>query len=166
VSATLIFWHEPFRATGRCSAETAARRLQSLLATTSRFSSEERLLGRIDGMRFRVWKRTLFGTSADVVQLEAEIAQGEAGAVVEGRFSYKAATKIQFIGLMVLGLLIIASGTLQRLAGTPTAGDILLLGCGISALTATWIVGAYWMRDRQIAFLSAQLEALLGPEAP
>jgi len=116
-------------------------------------------------MRFRVWKRTLLGASADVVQLEAEIAQGAAGAVVEGRFSYKAATKIQFIGLLLLGLLIVASGVLQSSAGSPTAGDVLLLGCGITALTAAWIVGAYWMRDRQIAFLSAQLDAILGPEA-
>jgi len=165
VNAALIFWREPFRAAGRCSAETAVRRLRSLLATTSRFSAEERLLGRMDGMRFRVWKRTLLGASADVVQLEAEIAQGAAGAVVEGRFSYKAATKIQFIGLLLLGLLIVASGVLQSSAGSPTAGDVLLLGCGITALTAAWIVGAYWMRDRQIAFLSAQLDAILGPEA-
>jgi len=122
-------------------------------------------LGRMDGMRFRVWKRTLLGASADVVQLEAEIAQGAAGAVVEGRFSYKAATKIQFIGLLLLGLLIVASGVLQSSAGSPTAGDVLLLGCGITALTAAWIVGAYWMRDRQIAFLKDQLEAILAQEA-
>jgi hypothetical protein len=165
VSAALIFWREPFRAAGRCSAETAALRLRSLLATTSRFSAEERLLGRMDGVRFRVWKRTLLGASADIVQLEGQIAQGEAGALVEGRFSYKAATKIQFIGLMLLGLLIVASGVLQRLTGSPTAGDVLLFGGGVTGLTATWIVGAYWMRGRQIAFLRAQFDAILEREA-
>jgi hypothetical protein len=165
VSARLIFWREPLRIVGACTAQSAAGRLRALLSMPARFSSEERLLGRMDGMRFRVWKRTLLGASADVVQLEGQIAQGEAGAVVEGTFSYKAATKIQFIGLMVLGLLIAASGVLQRLTGSPTSGEVLLFGCGIAGLTATWIVGAYWMRDRQIAFLKAQFEAILAPEA-
>jgi hypothetical protein len=164
VSANLIFWREPLHIAGACTADQAAGRLRGLLSASARFSAEERLLGRIDGMRFRVWKRTLFGASADVVQLDGQIAQGEAGAVVEGTFSYKAATKIQFIGLMALGLLIAASGALQRLTGSPTAGDVLLFGCGIAGLTATWIVGAYWMRDRQIAFLKAQFEAILAPE--
>lgn len=164
MSARLIFWREPLRIVGACTADQAAGRLRGLLSAPARFSAEERLLGRMDGMRFRVWKRTLLGASADIVQLEGRIAQSEAGAVVDGTLSYKAATKIQFIGLMVLGLLIAASGVLQRLTGSPSAGEVLLFGCGITGLTATWIVGAYWMRDRQIAFLKAQLEAILAPE--
>lgn|GEM_PF-1339933 len=165
MGARLIFWREPLRIVGACTADQAAGRLRSLLSTSARFSAEERLLGRMDGMRFRVWKRTLLGASADIVQLEGQIVQGEAGAVIEGTLCYRAATKIQFIGLLVLGLVIAASGVLQRLTGSPSAGDVLLFGCGITGLTATWIVGAYWMRDRQIAFLKAQFEAILAPEA-
>jgi len=166
VSAQLLFWHEPYRATGRCSADLAARRLQALLSTSSRFSAEERLLGRMEGNRFRVWKRTLLGASADVVQLEGHIAQGPEGVSVEGRFSYKAATKLQFIGFLVLGLFIAASGVFQRLAGAAaTSSDVIVLGSGIAGLTALWILGAYWMRHKQIEFLKSRMDEILAPEA-
>jgi hypothetical protein len=165
MSVRLLFWREPFRATGGCSAETAALRLQSLLSTTSRFSAEERLLGRMEGSRFRVWKRTLLGASADVVQLEGCITQGVNGALVEGSFSYKLATKIQFIGFLVLGLFIAASGLVQRLGGVATANDVILLGTGLAGLTAVWILGAYWMRDKQIDFLRSRIAEVLAPEA-
>jgi len=164
MSARLLFWREPFSGAGRCSADTAARRLQSLLSTTSRFSAEERLLGRMEGLRFRVWKRTLLGGSADVVQLEGRIAQGPDGALVEGRFSYKAATKVQFIGFLLLGLLITASGMFQRLAGAATSNDVILLGGGIAGVTAIWILGAYWMKDKQIDFIKSRMSEILAPE--
>lgn len=162
--ARLLFWREPFRTAGRCSAETALQRLRSLLATRSRFSAEERLLGRLEGSDFRVWKRTLLGTSADVVQLEGRITQGPDGALAEGSFSYKAATKVQFIGLLALGLFIAANGMFQRLSGGATSTDVILVGGGIAVVTAAWIVGAYWMRDRQIDFLKARVDELLAPE--
>lgn len=160
----LLFWREPFSAAGRCSAETAVRRLQSLLSTTSRFSAEERLLGRMEGQRFRVWKRTLLGGSADVVQLEGSIVQGPDGALLEGGFCYKAATKVQFIGFLVLGLFIAASGVFQRLTGAATANDVILLGGGIAGVTVIWILGAYWMKDKQIDFLRSRMSEILAPE--
>ncbi len=162
--AQLLFWQESYRAAGRCSADTVTRRLQSVLSTTSRFSAEERLLGRVDGRRFRVWKRTLLGASADVVQLEGDIRPDADGVVIEGRFSYKVATKIQFIGFLVLGLFIATSGAFQRLAGAATSNDVILLGSGIAGLTALWIVGAYWMKHKQIEFLRSQLAEILAPE--
>jgi len=165
MSARLLFWREPFRASGGCSADTAALRLQSLLSTTSRFSAEERLLGRMEGSRFRVWKRTLLGTSADVVQLEGNITQGANGAFIEGTFSYKLATKIQFIGFLVLGLFIAASGLFQRLGGAATANGVILLGAGLAGLTAIWILGAYWMKHKQIEFLKSRIAEVLVPEA-
>lgn len=165
MSTQLLFWHEAYQATGRCSADLAVRRLQALLSTSSRFSAEERLLGRIEGNRFRVWKRTLLGASADVVQLEGHITSGPDGASVEGRFSFKAATKLQFIGFLVLGLFIAASGAFQRLAGAAASGDVILLGSGIAGLTALWIVGAYWMRHKQIEFLKSRMGEILAPEA-
>jgi len=164
VIGRLLFWREPFRAAGRCSADTALQRIRSLLATRSRFSAEERLLGRLEGSRFRVWKRTLLGTSADVVQLEGRIMPGPEGALAEGNFSYKAATKVQFIGLLVLGLFIAASGMFQRLYGGAHSNDVILLGGGIAGLTATWIVGAYWMKDRQIDFIKARMAEILASE--
>ncbi|HSH08022.1 MAG TPA: hypothetical protein VLA41_10205 [Burkholderiales bacterium] len=166
MSVQLLFWREAYRAASRCSADTAARRLQSLLSTTSRFSAEERLLGRVDGRRFRVWKRTLLGASADVVQLEGDIGQGPEGVVIEGSFSYKAATKIQFIGFFVLGLFIAVSGVFQRLAGATTSNDVIALGGGIAGLTALWIVGAYWMKHKQIDFLKSRMAEILEPEGP
>jgi hypothetical protein len=166
LSLVLVFWRQPYRRAGRCTAQAAAARLGAMLANPTRFAAEETLLGWIDGMRFRIWKRSLLGSSADVVQLEGVIAQEREGAVVEGTFSYKAATKLQFIGMLVLGVLILGSGAFQRLAGSPSAGDVMILGALITGVTATWILGAYWMRDRQIAFLGSRVEAILEPETP
>ena len=165
MSSALIFWRRPFRMTGACTAATAALRVRSLLSTSARLSAGERIVGRIDGMHFRIWKKTLFGASADVVQLEGQIEAAEGGAVVEGSFSYKAATKIQFIGFLVFGVLIAASGVLQNLAGSATANNVIAFGCGITLLTATWVVSAGWMKGRQIDILESSLREILAPEA-
>lgn len=165
MSLTLVFWRQPYRASGSCSAQTAAARLRALLSNPLRSAADETLLGRMDGMRFRIWKRSVLGSSADTVQLEGEIAQSPEGAVIEGNYSYKAATKLQFIGMLALGILIAASGAVQRFAGNPRANEVLLLGVLIAGITAVWILGGYWMRDRQIAFLRARVEAILEPDS-
>jgi hypothetical protein len=154
VSLTLVFWRQPYRASGSCSAQTAAARLRALLSNPLRSAADETLLGRMDGMRFRIWKRSVLGSSADTV-----------GAVIEGNYSYKAATKLQFIGMLALGILIAASGAVQRFAGNPHANEVILLGVLIAGITAVWILGGYWMRDRQIAFLRARVETILEPDS-
>ncbi len=164
MSAALIFWRQPLRIAGACSAETAALRLGALLSTSARFSAGERIVGRIDGMRLRIWKKTLFGASADVVQFEGLIEAASDGVVVDGAFSYKAATKIQFIGFLALGILIAASGVFQKLAGGATANDVIAFGSGIALVTATWIVAADWMKGRQIDFLESSVWAILAAE--
>jgi len=164
MSTTLIFWRQPLRMVGACTAETAAVRLRALLSTSARFSAGERIVGRINGMRFRIWKKTLFGASADVVQLEGLIEAGSDGVVVEGEFNYKAATKIQFIGFLVLGILIAASGVFQKLAGGAIANDVIAFGSTITLVTATWIVAADWMKGRQIDYLESGLRSILAAE--
>jgi len=164
MSTTLIFWRQPLRMVGACTAETAAVRLRALLSTSARFSAGERIVGRIDGMRFRIWKKTVFGASADVVQLEGLIEAGSDGVVVEGVFNYKAATKIQFIGFLVLGILIAASGVFQKLAGGAIANDVIAFGSTITLVTATWIVAADWMKGRQIDYLESSLRSILAAE--
>lgn len=165
MSRVLVFWRQPYRRAGACSAQTVAARLRSMLSNPTRFAAEETVLGWTDGTRFRIWKRSLLGASADVVQLEGQIVPAADGAVIEGTFSYKAATKLQFVGMLALGLLVAASGVFQQLAGSPSAAEVMLVGGAIAGITATWILGAYWMRDRQITFLSARIEAMLEPEA-
>jgi len=164
VSLRLVFWRESYRARGNCSAQTAAARLRAMLSNPTRYAADETLLGRMDGMRFRIWKRSVLGTSADTVQLEGSIAQTPEGALIEGTYGYKAATKLQFIGMLALGIFIAASGAVQRFAGNPHGNDVIVLGGLIAGITAVWILGGYWMRGRQIAFLSSRVEALLAPE--
>ena len=162
---TLVFWRQPYSAHGSCSAQTAATRLRATLSNPTQFAADETLLGRMDGMRFRIWKRSVLGSSADTVQLEGTIAQAREGALIEGTYSYKAATKLQFIGMLVLGMFIAMTGVIQRFAGNPHANEVMLLGGLIAVITAVWILGGYWMRDRQIAFLSSRIEAILEPES-
>ena len=166
MSDGFIFWQRPVRIVGSCRAEVAATRLRGLLSTSARFSGEERLLGRVDGREFRVWKKTLFGASADVVQLEGRIDAGPEGAVIEGTLSYRAATKLQFVGFLVLGLAIAASGILQKLSGGANADPVIGFGAALFVITGLWVVTARSMKATQIAFLESRLQEMLASEAP
>lgn len=164
MSDGFIFWQRPLRIAGPCPAEVAAARLRGLLSVPARFSAEDRLLGRIDGREFRVWKKTLFGASADVVQLEGRIDAGPEGAVIEGMLSYRAATKLQFVGFLVLGLAIAASGAMQKLSGSATADPVIVFGAALVIITGLWVVTARTMKERQIDFLESRLREVLASE--
>lgn len=164
MSEGYIFWQRPLRLVGPCPAETAAARLRALLTAPARFSAEERLLGRIDGRQFRVWKKTLLGASADVVQLEGRIEVGPQGSVIEGTLSYRAATKLQFVGFLVLGLVIAASGVLQKFSGSAGADQVILFGGALATITGLWVVTARHMKGRQIEFLESRLQEVIASE--
>ena len=143
-------------------AEEAARRLRSLFATSVRFSASERLKGRIDGMQFAAARHALLAGAADTVEFTARIEPEAAGCVLRGSVAWKLATRIQFIGFLLMGGFIAGTGFLQRFDGHGTANDVLLFGGGLFLITLMWLIAAYGMRQHQIEFIETRLQALCG----
>lgn len=159
--APLIFWEEPLRVAGPGSTANAVARLNAQFAT-GRFGSKERLTGSLRGPRLRVWRATLLGRAGDVVEFDGEIRASGDGTVIEGAVRYQSATKIQFAGLLVIGVLLTVVGVMQRLSETATGPGLLGLGLFVTVVTLLWIVSSAGMRHVQVRFLEEKLGEIVG----
>lgn len=160
-----VFWKRPLRVSGPCSPDAALAQLRALVAPSTRFSNEERLVGRVDGAQVRLWKRTLLGGSSDVVQFEGAVAPDGGGCVIDGALGYKAATRIQFAGFLALGLFIAGMGLMQTMAGSETANEVTLFGGGIALVAIAWIGASSRMKEKQVEFIEAKLRAIAAGKA-
>jgi hypothetical protein len=160
-----VFWKRPLRVSGPCAPEVALSRLRALLAPSTRFSSEERLVGRIDGPRVRIWKRTLLSGSSDVVQFEGAVLPDGGGCAFDGTLGYNAATRLQFIGFLAAGLLIAGAGLMQKMAGSETANDVILFGSVTALVTLAWIGASSHMKEKQVEFVEAKLREIVATPA-
>ena len=161
----LIFWERGLRVTGPGAPADVAARLQSLLAAT-RFSLGERLVGRIDGARLRVWRKTPLAGHSDVVQFEGVIRPDDAGTAIEGTVRYKLATRIQFLGLLAIGVALAAIGVVRMLSLPDAGGDLAAFGLFMAILAAAWICAGHGMRGRQIEFIESKLAEAVGARVP
>ena len=161
MSENWIFWRRPLEVRGAADAGEAARRLNALFATATRFSAAERLTGRLDGMDLVVSRRALLAGASDVVEYRARLEPEGRGCVLRGTLAWKMATRIQFIGFPLMGLVIAGTGFLQRLYGSATADDVTLFGGGIFAVSMLWLMAANGMKHKQIEFIEAKLGELL-----
>jgi len=141
-------------------AEEAVRRLRALFATSARFSAAERLKGRIDGMQLAVVRHALLAGASDTVEFNARIEPDGTGCALRGSVAWKLATRIQFIGFLLMGLFIAGTGFLQRVNGLASANDVLLFGGGLFLITLMWLMAAYGMKHKQIEFIETRLREL------
>lgn len=155
-----IFWRQPLEVRGAAPAAEVAGRIRSLLAQGVRFSVAERLVGTIDGMSVAVTKRAILAGASDVVEFRGTIASDGKGCVIRGQVSWKLGTRIQFAGFPLLGLFIAGTGAMQRLYGTANADDVTLFGAGIFVVSLMWLLAAYGMKDKQIAYIEGKLAEL------
>jgi len=152
----LIFWEQPLRVAGPGSTANAIARLNAQFSA-GRFGSKERLAGSLRGPRLKVWKATLLGRAGDVVEFDGEIRPAEAGTIIEGAVRYQAATKIQFAGLLGIGILLTLSGITQKFSNEAAGAELLGLGLFITVVTVVWIVSSAGMRHVQVQFLEEKL---------
>lgn len=151
-------WREPLCVTGPASPAAAAARLKALLSS-GRFSVRDRLVGSLKESRLRVWKENLAGYAGDVVEFDGVLRADGAGTVIEGTLRYRLHTKIQFSGLLLTGLGIVAAGLLRQLYSAD--GHLLALGAFVTVLTLIWIYAGRKTRHLQVRFIADQLNAVI-----
>jgi hypothetical protein len=152
----LIFWEQPLRVEGPGSTANAVARINAQFSV-GRFGSKERLTGSLRGSRLKAWRATLLGRAGDVVEFDGEIRAAGEGTVIEGAVRYQAATKIQFAGLLAIGVLLTVAGVTQKLSGTAAGPGLLGLGLFVTVVTVVWIVSSAGMRHIQVRFLEENL---------
>jgi len=152
----LIFWQQPLRVAGPGSTANAIARLNTQFSA-GRFGSKERLAGSLRGSRLRAWRATLLGRAGDIVEFDGELQPSDSGTVIEGAVRYQAATKVQFVGLLGIGVLLTAVGIAQRASSTAAGSELLGLGLFITAVTVIWVVSSAGMRHVQVRFLEEKL---------
>ena len=158
----LIFWEQPLRVAGPGSTANAVARLNAHFST-GRFGSKERLAGSLRGSRLRAWRATLLGRAGDIVEFDGELHPSGEGTIIEGTVRYQAATKIQFVGLLGIGVLLTAVGITQRFSGTAAGSELLGLGLFIAVVTVIWVVSSAGMRHVQVRFLEEKLGEVVAP---
>jgi len=158
----LIFWAQPLRVTGQGSIANAVTRLNRQLAI-GRFSTQDRLTGSFRGDRLRVWKASVLGRAGDIVEFDGRLLATDGGTLIEGMVRYQMATKVQFAGLLAIGVLLLTTGLVQKLSA-PAVGDGLIgLGLIITTIAAIWIGSSAGMRGEQVRFLEERFRELLAP---
>ena len=151
-----IFWEQPLRVAGPGSTANAVARLNAQFSA-GRFGSKERLAGLLRGSRLKAWRATLLGRAGDVVEFDGELRASAEGTVIEGTVRYQNATRIQFVGLLVIGVLLTAAGITQRFSGAAASAELLGLGLFVTVVTVIWIVSSAGMRHIQVQFLEEKL---------
>lgn len=157
-----ILWEQPLRVAGPGSTANAVARLHAHFSA-GRFGSKERLTGWLRGSRLRVWRATLLGRAGDVVEFEGEIRSTGEGTVIEGLVRYQVATKIQFAGLLTIGVALTVMGIAQDLAAAAPGSELLGLGLFITLVTLVWIGSSAGMRHVQVRFLEEKLGEIVAP---
>lgn len=152
-----IFWKQPLRVTGTDSPASVISKLQAQFSG-GRFGVNERLSGAIDGDRVRAYRKGAIAAS-DVVQFVGTIRPHAGGVVIEGCVDYTPATRLQFAGLLAVGLALVVLGAFYRLSGATPGIDVLEVGAFISIVTMIWIYASKHMRRVQIEFIETRLRA-------
>lgn len=154
--AGLIFWEQQLRVAGPGTMADAVVRLRSQLSA-GRFSMQERLAGSLGESRIRVWKASPIAQAGDVVEFEGSLKAIGEETVIEGTLRYKIATKVQFIGLLAIGLVLAAAGTLRELGGITPGGELLGIGAFVFVAALLWVYSSGRMKHEQIRFIEARL---------
>ncbi len=145
---------------GPGSTADAVAKLRSLLSA-DRLGLKEHLRGTIEESRVRVWRKAALAGAGDAVEFEGSLRPGGEGTVIEGSLQYKLATKVQFAGLLAIGLGLLVVGVFQKLAGTPSGEGLLGSGGFIALVTLLWIYSSNRMKHEQIQFIEARLNEVV-----
>ena len=154
-----IFWEAPLRITGPAAPAAAASRLAAVVSAPKRFSSGERLAGIMHDAEFRVWRTSVLTT--EVVECAGVIRPHGDGSIIEGTLRYKLATRIQFAGGLLLGVLLALGSTLQTLADPQPKGGLLPPGVWVLAIILIWIYTSSKMKNEQVRYITESLEQIV-----
>jgi hypothetical protein len=167
MSEGFIFWRRPLRVAGPRPPHEALARLRALIQGR-RFGVGLRLIGKISGPdsapSIRVWRKGLLSAAGDVIEFRGTLRADGAGSAFEGNLGYAFGTKFQFVGLLVVGAVLLFAGAVRELEGA--AGDTSMLGMGlvVAGVAAIWIYASSRTRADQIRFIEEHLETCMAGE--
>ena len=167
MSEGFIFWRRPLRVAGPHSQRDALTRLRTLIQGR-RFGVGTRLIGTIAGSdsapSIRVWRKGLLSAAGDVIEFRGTVrAEGE-GSAFEGELCYAFGTKFQFVGLLIMGAVLLFAGAVRELEAVPRDQGMLGVGLVVAVVAAIWIYSSSRTRDDQIRFIEEHLESCAGRE--
>lgn len=156
----IISWHAPFRASGPRPAAQVTAALGAYLAQT-RFGMGERMVGKIEGERLRVWRKSVASFAGDVVEFEGVVRAQDGGSVIEGFLQYKLAAKVQFIGLLAIGALLALAGAFRYFTGGEAEARAFGFGMLVFVSTLIWVYSSNRMKSDQVRYLQGRLEGFV-----
>jgi hypothetical protein len=167
MSEGFIFWRRPLRVAGSHLQRDALARLRALIQGR-RFGVGTRLIGTITGPdaepSIRVWRKGLLSAAGDVIEFRGTLrAEGE-GCAFEGELCYAFGTKFQFVGLLIMGAVLLFAGAVRELEAASHDQGMLGVGLVVAVVAAIWIYSSSRTRDDQIRFIEEHLESCAGRE--
>jgi len=157
VESGLIFWRIPFRTAGPRPVGEVTGALDAYLAQT-RFGVGERMVGRLEGQRLRVWRKSLASFAGDVVEFDGTMRAENGETVIEGTMQYRVSAKVQFVGLLVLCGLLALAGAFRYFASGEAGVRAFAFGALIFAGSWVWVYSSSKMKGDQIRYLAGRLE--------
>jgi len=169
MSNGFIFWRQALRVAGPRPAHEAILRLREF-TQPRRFSVGERLAGRIEGPgsapHLRLWRKGTLSAAGDVVEFDGTLRAEGDGSAIEGSLAYTVGSKVQFVGLLAIGVVLTVMGALQRPDAAPPADGMFYFGLLLFGVAALWIFSSSQMRHEQVRFIEAHLAEAVGAPPP
>ncbi len=156
MKAGFIFWQQDLRVAGPRGLGAVADRIRSSI-TVSGITVNERLVGAIDGDNIRVWRTAPFAQAGDIVEFRGVLRADGDGSVIEGSVAFNLRTRLQFLGCLVLGLLLTGVGLLHWLRDLTPGMELAGVGAFVTVATLAWIYSSRQLAWKQIAFIEDQL---------
>ena len=162
MSRGFIFWRERLTVAGTQPPREALLRLRALIAGR-RFAFGQRLTGTIRGSDaapvITLWRRGPLSAAGDVIEFRGTLRAQGAGSTFEGSLAYAIGTKVQFVGLLVIGAILLLAGVVRELEGAPRDESMLTFGMIVVAVAALWIYASSHTRADQIRFIEEHLKS-------
>ena len=165
MSEGFIFWRRPLRVAGPRPPQEALARLRMLIQGR-RFGVGLRLIGTIRGPdsapALRLWRKGLLSAAGDVIEFRGTLRADGTGSAFEGELSYAYGTKFQFVGMLVIGAVLLFAGAVRELEGSAHDSGMLGMGLVVAGVAAIWIYASSRTRSDQIQFIEDHLESCAG----
>ena len=162
MSDGFVFWRRPLRVAGPRPPQEALARLR-LLIQGRRFGVGLRLVGTIRGPdsapALRLWRKGLLAAAGDVIEFRGTLRADGTGSAFEGELSYAFGTKLQFVGLLVAGAVLLFAGAVRELEGAARDTGMLGMGLVVAGVAAVWVYASSRTRSDQIQFIEEHLES-------
>ncbi len=166
-----IFWRQPLRVSGPRPPAEALARLQTTLAGRGGALPVvgQRLVGSMRGTpsapQITLWRRSPLSAAGDKIEFRGTLRTEGESSVFEGNLAYAFGTKLQFVSMLLVGVVVLLASAVRLLQGSARDPGMLLLGAMIAGAAIVWIYSSSRTRDDQIRFIERHLEGCVSGEA-